>query len=254
MTRHVHPTFTADTAPKSAAAFVRAILPAVLEHVQPATFEELWNALSTDITVHYGRVSHVAAVLGNVVPKTLSNVLAPLNRNGERVPHVSAVKKGGKTYYSNLDFGAVTEAAEATAAVTAPADAPFVPPVTVNEARAANGLPPVGEDMPGLCQSKHGLWADPPARCVWGDAAGFPVPRRLEMIRALLEMTPPPGDVRSASRIRRMASQKNLDVCKLTRSNVGAILIHLMRDGQTNIICRHNAKRKRRVLYMWHRS
>jgi hypothetical protein len=113
---------------------------------------------------------------------------------------------------------------------------------------------PPSKDGSGLCQGRAtSMWDEPAARCVWGETATWPRRERERLIDAIVKSLPPSNAPMTASRIRRRAHYVTRDMRKLTRANVAALLILMMRSGEAMLIAQHNPSRKRRINYLWSR-
>lgn len=230
MTPRPYPSFPEP--PKNPTAFLRAVLPAILDQ-GPATSVEILQKASHVLQTHYAATSWRRNV--ELTPKTVATVLAPPRGKDPDPSPFEALKEPGSRVvrYRNAGLEA--------------------PPVPVRE-QPAPSFARAEPDAPGLCQATGTLWQEPPAKCVWGVCAPLSKHERSFLVEAIKAAVPDLHGPISASRIRRQAIVINPGVRQLSRANVAAILLLLAREGFSSLIARHNPKRKRRVLYLWHRA
>lgn len=236
-----YPKFGARTLPETAIEFTRAVLPALLQNHGPATVSEIVEELDTLCTKTYRRVIDGYAqfntpVSRSTVARALRSVKGVVSVHGHR-----GADNSGKQVRYNFPTSPV-------AAIVAAA-----PPKPVEDPKPVEAPMPSTPADSGMCQSTRSIWALPASRCVWGDAQYWDVTRKQAMVRTIQSVVPNWPLASAASRIRRDAIKRDPSISKMTRANVGAVLIHLMREGKTALICRHNPSRKRRLNYLWHR-
>ena len=265
-----YPTFSgknpkAGPLPETPTALVRMVLPAILAETPGLTVSECYDALMKAADNRYGGAPpDVRTLFGKIVLKTVSNVLAR--------PEFTGDLRGTKRHYRNAGTPAPAPALALAAAVPAkPARtpkpegsrvaprsrAPATPTAPPPAPPPAPEPPPatMGADGSGICQGDgRGLWADPPAKCVWGGLAGRSLMERQRIAGLLLSCVPPLGAPISASRIRRRAVTEDREVRHMSRANVAAVLLLMMKQGGLTLIAQHNPSRKRRINYLWMRS
>lgn len=244
------PLFGSKNAPKTPTEFLRAVLPAMLDR-QPLTSVAILSEAKLLLADTYRSEKWSAGIARDINAKTVATVLAKPRSSKQTLLFVQNEGKRGAATWRNVD-GEPVKAAD-------PVEAKEPPPAKEPPKPADVPMPPLPpstdkDPAPGLCQATGTLWQDPPAKCVWGACATMTKHERSFLVEAIKASVPDLHNPISASRIRRQAMVINPSVRRLSRANVGAILIFLMREGFSSLIARHNPKRKRRVLYLWHRS